>query len=164
MRTYHAKIQTIVSKLNCQHTSDDKFHRLLEGAFVTYNHQWQRYFLWVSGDNTWAEQSYAVSVYWSDNPMGIFRKIPGNHLILQPNDHWDAPGHNSIIEDAAGNEWMIYHAVDPNERFIRGTDKFLRKMCMDKVHYTDDGWPFVNNYSPSFTEQEGPTCIAENPA
>lgn len=135
---------------------EGQFHKLREGAFVTYNSTWQRYFLWVSGDNTWAPNSYAVSVYWSEDPLSVFKKIPGDHLILQPNDHWDSPGHNSIIEDAAGNEWMIYHAVDPKDRYIPNTDKFLRKMCMDRIHYTADGWPFINNHSPSFTLQEGP--------
>ncbi len=135
---------------------NETFHRLREGAFMTYNHRWQRYFLWVSGDNTWAEKSYAVSVYWSNNPTTLFEKIPGNHVVLQPNKQWDSPGHNSIIEDANGNEWMIYHAVDTQDRYIPNTDRFQRKMCMDRIHYTDDGWPIIINRSPSSTIQAGP--------
>ena len=132
------------------------FHKLREGAFVTYNHTWKRYFLWVSGDNTWAEKSYAVSVYWSDDPLKLFKEMPHHQLVLQPNEHWDSPGHNSIIADAEGNEWMIYHAVDTTDRYIAGTDKFLRKMCMDIIYYTNDGWPFINNGLPSYTLQAGP--------
>jgi arabinan endo-1,5-alpha-L-arabinosidase len=136
--------------------AENPFHKLREGAFVTYNPSWQRYFLWVSGDNTWAQKSYAVSVYWSEGPAGNFKKIPGNHLILQPNDHWDSPGHNSVIADDAGNEWMIYHAVDTKDRFIPGTDRCLRKMCMDRILYSNEGWPYVEDASPSFTLREGP--------
>lgn len=134
----------------------DTYHKLLEGAFVTYNEQWKRFFLWVSGDNTWASASYAVSVYWSDNPLKLFQKIPGNHVILQANDHWDAPGHNCIVKDANYTEWIIYHAVDVKDRYIHGTDKFLRKMCIDQLLYTDDGWPFIKTGSPSFEIQNGP--------
>jgi arabinan endo-1,5-alpha-L-arabinosidase len=132
------------------------FHTLREAAFITYHPTWKRYFLWVSGDNTWAEKSYAVSVFWSPDPLAMFKPIPGEHVILQPNEHWDAPGHNCIITDAEGAEWMIYHAVDIHGRYIAGTDRFLRKMCMDRIVYTEDGWPYVENLSPSFTPQSGP--------
>lgn len=137
------------------------FHKLREGAFVTYNETWKRYFLWVSGDNTWAEKSYGVSLFWSSDPMTVFEKIPGDHLILQPNNYWDAPGQNCIIQDAAGNEWIIYHAVDAKDRFIPGTNIFLRKMCIDQVLYNRDGWPYIKNGSPSFDVQKGPVVIAK---
>jgi arabinan endo-1,5-alpha-L-arabinosidase len=135
------------------------FHKLREGAYVTYSEKWKRYFLWVSGDNTWAERSYAISVFWSDEPVGVFEKIPDEHVILQPNDHWDSPGQNCIIEDAEGNEWMIYHAVDTKDRFIAGTNIFLRKTCIDRILYTDDGWPYVKNGSPSFELQDAPVVM-----
>lgn len=132
------------------------FHTLREAAFVTYEPTWKRYFLWVSGDNTWAERSYAVSVFWACSPTDLFEPIPGEHVILQPNDHWDAPGHNCILRDAVGDEWMFYHAVDTKDRFIPGTQIFKRKMCMDKVQYSVEGWPYVENFAPSFTQQEAP--------
>lgn len=136
------------------------FHKLREAAFITYNQNWKRYFLWVSGDNAWAERSYAVSVFWSDNPFKEFKEIPGEHVIVQPNDVWDSPGHNCIIRDKDDNEWIIYHAVDIKNRFIPGTDRFLRQMCMDQVLYTDKGWPYIINGSPSFKVQNGPVVIS----
>jgi arabinan endo-1,5-alpha-L-arabinosidase len=132
------------------------FHKLREGAFVTYNKSWERYFLWVSGDNTWETNSYAVSVFWSENPLSAFVRIPGEYTVLKPNHIWDDPGHNCIIQDAVGNEWIIYHAVDRKNPFITGTTKFLRQMCMDRVFYTDEGWPYILTGSPSHTEQESP--------
>ncbi len=136
------------------------FHKLREGAFVTYDPNFNRYLLWVSGANTWAENSYAISVFWSDDPIGVFEKIPGDHVILKSNKYWDAPGQNCIIEDAAGNDWIIYHAVDTMDRFITGSNIFLRKMCMDKILYTDEGWPYLSNGSPSFDAQQAPVIQA----
>ncbi len=136
--------------------ADTTFNRLREGAFVTYNREFKRYFLWVSGDNTWAEKSYAVSVFWSDDPLAVFRQIPDHHLLIQPNETWDSPGHNCIIQDALGQEWIYYHAVDTIDRYIPGTDRFRRKMCMEQVFYTAAGWPYVKGSSPSRQEQEGP--------
>lgn len=152
--------KTFITKpVEVLYAGDGTFHKLREGAFVTYNQTWKRYFLWVSGDNTWTEKSYAVSLFWSPDPMTVFKKIPGEHVIIQPNEYWDSPGQNCIIQDAAGNEWIIYHAVDIKDRFIPGTNVFLRKMCMDRILYTSDGWPYVNNGSPSFEVQKGPVVI-----
>jgi arabinan endo-1,5-alpha-L-arabinosidase len=140
---------------------NEPFQKLREGAFVTYNQIWKRYFLWVSGDNTWAENSYAISLFWSHDPVKKFTKIPGQHIILMPNECWDSPGQNCIIKDDAENEWIIYHAVEKKDRFIKGTDVVLRKMCLDRILYTNNGWPYVNNGSPSFTAQPAPVVEIE---
>ncbi len=131
---------------------DVKFESLREGAFVTYQSKFDRYFLWVSGDNTWAENGYAVSVFWSADPMEQFQPIPGNHIILKPNEKWDSPGQNCIFRDDNEVDWIIYHAVDTNDRFNIGTDHFKRKMCMDKIFYDEEGWPSIKNNSPSYTK------------
>ena len=132
------------------------FEQLREGAFITYSPGTHRYFLWVSGNNTWEKGSYAITVFWSDDPLKPFKKIPGNHQLLKPNDRWDCPGQNCMITDEVGSEWIMYHAVDPADRFIPGTDRFLRKMCMDKVMYNEDGWPYIDTCSPSFEPKAGP--------
>ena len=150
-------ITIIAGPTDVLYPADTPFNKLREGAFVTYNSTCRRYFLWVSGDNTWAAKSYAVSVFWSDNPLAVFRTIPDHHLIIQPNDVWDSPGHNCIIQDALGQEWIFYHAVDTTDRYIPGTNRFLRKMCMERVFYTADGWPFVKGGSPSYQEVQGPS-------
>ncbi|MVN21859.1 glycoside hydrolase family 43 protein [Mucilaginibacter arboris] len=129
-----------------------QYESLREGAFVTYQSSYDRYFLWVSGDNTWAENGYAVSIFWSDDPQKEFQPVPGNHIILKPNEQWDSPGQNCILTDEAGNDWIMYHAVDPADRFNEGTDHFKRKMCMDRVFYNEEGWPEVEGNSPSFTK------------
>ena len=136
------------------------FETLREGTFVTYHPAWERYYMWVSGDNTWATNGYAVSVYWSADPVRDFAPIPEPHIILKPNDHWDSPGQVCVLTDAAGVDWLIYHAVDTTDRYIPGTDFFLRKMCLDRITYSSEGWPSVAGNSPSFTRQPGPTTRA----
>jgi len=144
-----------------------QFETLREGAYMSYLPAFERYFLWVSGNNTWATMEYAVTVFWSSGPLGPFERLPQQEipgepgmnidsLILRPNRHWDAPGQNCIQADAAGNDWIIYHAVDPHDRYIPGTSTFLRKMCMDRVYYTEDGWPYIRGGGPSHEEQDGP--------
>ena len=149
--------KTIVAgPFNVLYPDNAPFQKLREGAFITYNKTWKRYFLWVSGDNTWAEDSYAISLFWSYHPMKDFSRIPEQHVILRSNEHWDSPGQNCIIEDDDGNEWIIYHAIEKKDRFIKGTDIVRRKMCLDKIVYTNEGWPYVMNGSPSFMPQPAP--------
>lgn len=132
------------------------FETLREGAFVTYQPIHDRYFMWVSGDSTWAENSYAVSVYWSNDPIRGFAPIPEPHIILKPSKQWDSPGQVCLVTDVAGDDWIFYHAVDTTDRYIPGTTIFLRKMCMDRIWYTADGWPFISGNSPSVGQQPGP--------
>lgn len=136
-----------------------QFENLREGAFVTYQPEYDRYFLWVSGDNTWAENGYAVSVFWSDDPQKEFQPVPENHIILKPNEHWDAPGQNCVLTDGAGEDWIFFHAVDPEDRFIEGTDRFKRKMCMDRIFYNADGWPYIKGTSPSVINEVSPKAL-----
>ena len=125
----------------------NKYERLREGAYITYKKEYDRYYLWVSGSNTWEKDSYAVTVFWSDKPNATFNPIPGAHLILKANEQWDSPGQNCILTDAENQDWIVYHAVDTAKPYIdpSATEKrFLRKMCMDKVHYSHDGWPYIS--------------------
>jgi arabinan endo-1,5-alpha-L-arabinosidase len=49
---------------------------------------------------------------WRDQqPTGPFIKYEGNPL-LKENGEFNAPGHNDIIQDDAGQDWMLYHAYD----------------------------------------------------
>lgn len=94
------------------------------------------------------------------SPLEVFTQIPAEHVIVGPNEYWDAPGHNCIIYDRAGNEWIIYHQwTSKIVLFTELTD--LRKMCMDRIFYTADGLPYVKNASPSFTRQEGPVVMSK---
>ena len=53
-----------------------------------------------------------------------------------------------IITDKAGDDWLLYHAVDA--RNPRG-----RKLLLDKIRWVDD-WPTVQDGHPSETPQPTP--------
>ncbi|CAM3747138.1 family 43 glycosylhydrolase [Cohnella lubricantis] len=135
-----------------------KYERLLEGPWVVKRGGY--YYLFVSGDNCCgAGANYAVMVARSESPLGPFEKyssVPGGGPILEANDRFDAPGHNSIVTDDAGQDWILYHAFDRNARF-KG-----RILLMDKIDWKD-GWPVINDgKGPSFTEQKsGPVIRKE---
>lgn len=135
------------------------YERLIEGAFVILRDGY--YYLFYSGDNCCnLPANYAVMVARSRSATGPFRKLGeatgrASSVILEEDDRWKDPGHNSIFTDAAGVDWMIYHAIDPRQPFIPGTRATRRAMLIDRVGYRN-GWPFVERGVPSWEPRAAP--------
>lgn len=71
--------------------------------------------------------------------------------IIKGNTRWKGTGHNSeIVTDDEGNDWLLYHAYDAND-----PDKG-RMMLLDKITWTSDNWPTINNNTPTTTAQPAP--------
>jgi arabinan endo-1,5-alpha-L-arabinosidase len=67
---------------------------------------------------------------------------------LVENARWQAPGHNSLITDASGQDWLLYHAIDreqPTFDAINDEQGYSRRvMLLSKVDYNAEGWPVVS--------------------
>ena len=136
------------------------YERLVEGAFVVYRDGF--YYLFYSGDNCCsAPANYGVMVARSRSATGPFEKRSettgewGANVILNMNERWEGPGHNSVIRDEAGQDWIFYHAIDPEDRYNPGTEAPKRPMLMDPIVYRS-GWPEIEGQSPSTSERQGP--------
>lgn len=105
------------------------------------------YYLFYSGNSP---GEYAISVARSESPLGPFYRNPRNPIV-EENEYFRAPGHNAIVQDDAGQDWILYHAYD---RYRYGVGRHL---MLDKIEWVD-GWPVVNGgLGPSWTEQwDGP--------
>jgi arabinan endo-1,5-alpha-L-arabinosidase len=134
---------------------------LIEGPWVTYAAPY--YYLFFSGNSCCGIGAhYAVMVARASSPTGPF-EVLRNGAAAQPilswSGPWTAPGHNSVVRDAAGVDWMVYHAISTsNPYLIPGrTDISRRPMLLDRITYTS-GWPVVgNNGAPTSTPQTRPT-------
>jgi arabinan endo-1,5-alpha-L-arabinosidase len=131
----------------------DNYENLIEGAWVVFRQGY--YYLYYSGDNCCGDKAhYAVMVARARQATGPFETLEQakgikNSVILARNDRWLAPGHNSIVSDAAGQDWIVYHAIDT------AGDKKGRVMLLDRLHYLD-GWPKVLADGPSTGKQFAP--------
>lgn len=134
---------------------------LIEGAWVI--HRDDTYYLFYSGDNCCGPQAhYAVMVARSDSPFGPFERLGetegrSSSVILQANSTWKAPGHPSVLQDARGEDWMFYHAInrdrptrDPG--FGNGAVWDRRVMMADRIVYQND-WPRIEGRVPSETAE-----------
>jgi arabinan endo-1,5-alpha-L-arabinosidase len=128
------------------------FPRLVEAAWVIRHDE--LYYLFYSGDNCCGpDAEYGVMVARSREPTGPFetleesRGVP-HSLMLFKSERWLAPGHNCIIQDEAGETWIIYHAIDVNRPRQRQEDEInsRRILLIDRIEWRD-GWPHVGTPS-----------------
>jgi arabinan endo-1,5-alpha-L-arabinosidase len=79
------------------------------------------------------------------------------YLVLEANERWNAPGHNSIVTDDAGTDWVLYHGVDNRRPRSKPTDDVntRRVMLLDRLTWRD-GWPEIAGRSPTSTPQKVP--------
>jgi arabinan endo-1,5-alpha-L-arabinosidase len=138
-----------------------EYRRLVEGAWVTLRDGW--YYLFFSGDNCCGPKAhYATMVARSRSATGPFevRERP-LYLVLEANQRWVAPGHNSVIRDDAGTDWILYHGVDVRRPRTKPTDDVntRRVMLIDRLEWVD-GWPRIRALSPTSSAQQGPVVRA----
>ena len=136
------------------------YSSLIEGSWVSYRNG--TYYLFFSGNRCCGpEPNYAIMVARSASALGPFEPhrepgMVGDRPILVRNGFWNAPGHNSVITDDAGEDWLLYHAINAGrahfEDQVHGHGG-ARVMLLDRIEYRD-GWPRAA--SPSTDGQKVP--------
>ncbi len=134
-------------------------HSLIEGAWVVHRDGY--YYLFYSGENCChgplQDLKYAVMVARSKSPTGPFETLAQatgapDSVILRRSEAWVGPGHNSVITDRAGQDWIAYHAIDSKRPYmdaaIPGDRAVRRPMLLDRLTWRD-GWPRVEGGIPS---------------
>ncbi|AHG91995.1 glycoside hydrolase family 43 [Gemmatirosa kalamazoonensis] len=134
---------------------------LIEGPWVTFHAP--NYYLFFSGNACCgAAAHYAVMVARATSPTGpydVLRNGAAAQPVLTGAGTWTAPGHNAVITDAAGVDWMLYHAINTANPFLipGRTDISRRPMLLDRITWTN-GWPVVGTAgNPTATPQTRPT-------
>ena len=112
-------------------------------------------------DQSLEHARYAVLVARSKDPFGPFEDNvtgEGSNVILHGDEAWHAPGHNSVIRDDAGDDWLLYHAIsDADARRAQQTRAGWtpRIMLLERIRYRG-GWPRIANDEPSVAPLPGP--------
>ena len=138
-----------------QVTIDNRY----EGAYVVRRDGW--YYLFGSAANCCAGPTTGYSVFAgrSRTPTGPFvdragvslltSRVGGTPVIQPTGDRWIGTGHNAVVTDAAGRDWLVYHAIDRNQPYLNGSDGINRRpMLIDRLSW-DGGWPSVHNGQPT---------------
>ena len=84
----------------------------------------------------------------------------GGTIALTPNgNRWVGTGHNAVVKDFAGQDWMIYHAIDRAEPYLDEPFGINRRpMLIDRLHW-NKGWPVVRG-GKGASEDRQPAPVA----
>ena len=137
------------------------YQHLIEAAWVHHHDGW--YYLFFSGDNCCGPHAhYAVLVARARHATGPFETPPATNplaALVAANAHWLAPGHNCVVTDAAGQDWLAYPAIDPRQPTFDAIDDSeghsRRVLLPDRLTYAH-GWPVVAGHVPSRQPQPAP--------
>ena len=120
-----------------------------EGVYIFKKDGWYYLFASIGSCCEGIKSTYTTVAGRSGNLFGPYVNKTGqsmmenkHEILIHGNERFAGTGHNSdIVEDDAGNTWMFYHAVDKNNP--KG-----RMLMLDEIQWKD-GWPFVEDSSPS---------------
>jgi beta-xylosidase len=110
---------------------------LVEGPFVVKRDGW--FYLFYSGNACCGRGcNYALGVARARALLGPWQKNPNNPILIG-NDRWKCPGHGSIVTDARGRDFLLYHGYDSKDSVYVG-----RQALLDEITWGADDWPVVN--------------------
>jgi arabinan endo-1,5-alpha-L-arabinosidase len=129
---------------------------LVEGAWLhERDGTWYLFYSDGKWDSRGDADDYAVKVARSSSPDGPFEKFGAP--ILQQGAGYTGTGHNAIVTDDAGRDWILYHGWGSDES--NG-----RVLLLDPIEY-HDGWPVINNGAgPSTRALDAPVIAARQGA
>ncbi|MGU3408791.1 family 43 glycosylhydrolase [Microbacterium sp. M1A1_1b] len=140
-----------------------------EGAYLMQHDGWW----WFMGSATnccnGALTGYGVFVARSRSPLGPFTdrdgvaitstRVGGTPLLAQNGNRWVGTGHDTVVTDFAGQDWIIYHAVDRNDPYYAGQATYTKRPVLIDPLDWQGGWPSVRGGAgPSDTVQPGPVA------
>jgi arabinan endo-1,5-alpha-L-arabinosidase len=143
-----------------------------EGAYVQRRGEWYYLFGSASDCCNGPLSGYSVFAGRSKSPLGPFvdkdgvpllaGRVGGTPVLSMNGNRWVGAGHNAVLTDFAGQDWIIYHAIDVDKPYFeKSADPGLwvkRRLMMDPLDWID-GWPTVRGgHWASDAPQPGPAA------
>ncbi len=114
-----------------------------------------------------ADSTYRVGVARAESIKGPYLNKAGDDILYHEGDtilsgyfpgtetdKFVGPGHNSVLADDNGTDWIVYHAIDVNyPKFGHGASR--RPLLIDELVWKG-GWPEVEGGVPSLEAKAGP--------
>ncbi len=96
---------------------------------------------------------YGVFAGRSASPSGPFvdaegaslldARVGGTPVLAMNGNGWVGPGHATEVTDAAGQDWLIYHAIEEDDPYFEGAVGYTRRPVMLDALDWEGGWPRV---------------------
>ena len=97
------------------------------------------YLVSAEGGTAGPPTSHMVVVARSKSALGPWENSPHNPLVhtYSADEAWWSKGHGTLIDDADGNWYIVYHA------YRNGFHTLGRSTIIESVEWTKDGWPVL---------------------
>lgn len=140
-----------------------------EGAYLMRHDGWWYFMGSATNCCNGAVTGYGVFVARSRSPLGPFTdqdgvastatRVGGTPMLAQNGNRWVGTGHNTVVTDFAGQDWIVYHAVDRGDPYYAGQATYTKRpVLIDPLDWVL-GWPVVRGGAgPSDTVQPGPVA------
>jgi arabinan endo-1,5-alpha-L-arabinosidase len=140
-----------------------------EGTYIVKHDGW--YYFMGSATNCCAGPltGYAVFTARSRSPLGPFldrdgrsildSRVGGTPVLTQNGNRWVGTGHNAVVTDFSGQDWIVYHAVDRTDPYYAGDVGYTKRPGLIDPLDWNQGWPVVRGgYGPSDQPMPGPAA------
>ena len=114
-----------------------------EGVWLESPKLFQRgdwyYLVTAEGGTAGPPTSHMVVVARSKSVLGPWENSPHNPMVhtYSADEYWWSKGHGTIVDDADGNWYIVYHA------YRNGFHTLGRSTIVESVEWTADGWPVL---------------------
>jgi arabinan endo-1,5-alpha-L-arabinosidase len=140
-----------------------------EGTFVVRHDGWFYFFGSATNCCNGPLTGYAVFTARSRSPLGPFRdrdgrsvlasRVGGTPVLTQNGNRWVGTGHNAVVTDYAGQQWIVYHAVDRHDPYYAGDVGYTKRPALIDPLDWQIGWPVVRGgRGPSDQTVPGPAA------
>lgn len=113
-------------------------------------HDGYYYLTSAEGGTAGPATSHMVVCARSRSLEGPWENSPYNPVIhtYSEQDHWWSKGHGTLIDDAEGRWWMVYHA------YAKDYHSLGRQTLLEPIEWTKDGWYKTASEPRSLMSQE----------
>lgn len=107
----------------------------LESPKLTY-HNGYYYLTSAEGGTAGPATSHMVVSARAKDLMGPWENSPYNPIVhtYSATDNWWSKGHGTLVDDAVGNWWIVYHA------YAKDYHTLGRSTLIEPIEWTADGW------------------------
>lgn len=111
------------------------------------------YLVSAEGGTAGPATSHMCVVSRSKSAIGPWEDSPHNPLVHTYSDSeaWWSKGHGTLIDDADGNWYIVYHA------YLKDFHTLGRSTIIESVEWTADGWPVLSEKDGARWESKGLT-------
>ena len=109
------------------------------------------YLVSAEGGTAGPVTSHMVVVARSKSALGPWENSPHNPMVhtYSADEAWWSKGHGTLVDDAAGNWYVVYHA------YRNSFHTLGRSTIIESVEWTKDGWPVLVEKDGAKWEQDG---------